>query len=167
MKFLSRRGDIGEIEYDLETEEWIELSSTFLNEKTYLPLLKLLEGIKKQKFKHMITQRARGQFIRSSPIVRNINRKILLAFHYFACIEKNTSQLFWIGDIENTNEAIDIYGKYIKKIPLDWPICSSPDILRTLPKLKANLEKFRKRLLSTFYLHTKFYQGKETLEEKA
>ena len=37
MKFLSRRGDIGEIEYDLETEEWIELSSTFLNEKTYLP----------------------------------------------------------------------------------------------------------------------------------
>ena len=166
MKFLSRRGGIGEIEYDLETEEWIELSSTFLNQKTYLLLLKLLEAIKKQKFKHMITQRDRGQFISSSPIVTKINRKIILAFHYFACIEKITSQLFFMGDIENTNETIDIYGKYIKKIPRDWPICTSPDILRTLPKLKANLEKFRKHLLSTFCLHTKFYLEKKTLEEK-
>ena len=47
MNFLSRQGGIGEMEYDLETEEWIELSSTFLNEKTYLPLLKLLVEIKK------------------------------------------------------------------------------------------------------------------------
>ena len=49
MNFLSRRGGIGEIEQDLETEEWIELSSTFLNEKTYLPLLKVLVEIKKTK----------------------------------------------------------------------------------------------------------------------
>ena len=42
MDFLTRGGGIGEIEYNLETEEWIELSSTFLNEKTYLLLLKLL-----------------------------------------------------------------------------------------------------------------------------
>ena len=49
MNFLSRRGGIGEIEYDLETEEWIELSSTFLNTKTYLPLLKSPVQIKKQK----------------------------------------------------------------------------------------------------------------------
>ena len=34
MNFLSRRGGIGEIEYNLETEPWIELGSTFLNEKT-------------------------------------------------------------------------------------------------------------------------------------
>ena len=47
MNFLSRQGSIGEIEYDSETEEWIEVSSTFLNEKTYLPLLKLLVEIKK------------------------------------------------------------------------------------------------------------------------
>ena len=71
-----------------------------------------------------------------------------------------------MGDIENTDEAIDIYGKYIKKILLDWSICTSPDILRTLPKLKANLEKFRKHLSSAFYLHTKLYQGKETLVKK-
>ena len=47
MNFLSRCGRIGEIKYDLETEEWIELSSTFLNEKRYLLLLKLLVEIKK------------------------------------------------------------------------------------------------------------------------
>ena len=86
MNFLSRRGGIGQIEYDSEIEEWIELSPTFLNEKTYLPLLKLLVEIKK--IKHMISQRHRGQFIRSPPIVRKINRKITLVFHYFARIEK-------------------------------------------------------------------------------
>ena len=37
--FSSRRGGIGEIEFD--AEEWIELSSIFLNKKTYLPILKL------------------------------------------------------------------------------------------------------------------------------
>ena len=47
MNFLSRRGGIGEIPYDLETEKEIELSSTFLNEKTYLLLLKLLVEMKK------------------------------------------------------------------------------------------------------------------------
>ena len=46
--FLSHRSGIGEIEYDVETEEWIELSSTFLNKKAYLPLLKLLVEIKRQ-----------------------------------------------------------------------------------------------------------------------
>ena len=39
-----------------------------------------------------------------------------------------------------------------KKIPLELPICTSTYILRTLPKLKGNLEKFGKALLSTFYL---------------
>ena len=89
MNFLSRQGSIGEIEYDSETEEWIEVSSTFLNEKTYLPLLKVLVEIKKnQKFKHMIMQRNHRQFIRSPTIVRNINRKITLVFHYFACMHR-------------------------------------------------------------------------------
>ena len=57
MNFLSRRGGIEEIEYDLETEEWIELSSRFLNTKTYLPLLKSPVQIKKQKSKHIMSQR--------------------------------------------------------------------------------------------------------------
>ena len=56
MNFLSQWGGIGEIDYDLETEEWIKLSSTFLNGKPYLQVLKLLAEIEKQKFKLMISQ---------------------------------------------------------------------------------------------------------------
>ena len=56
MNFLSQWGGIGEIDYDLETEEWIKLSSTLLNGKPYLHLLKLLAEIEKQKFKLMISQ---------------------------------------------------------------------------------------------------------------
>ena len=63
----------------------------------------------------MISQRNCGQLIKSPPIVRKINRKITLVFHYFAWIEKNPSQLFCTGDTENINEAIDIYEKYGKK----------------------------------------------------
>ena len=110
--------------------------------KTYLSLLKLLVEIKKQKFKHMILQRNCGQFTRSPPIVRKNNRKIILVFHYFACIEKNASQLFCTSYIENINQAINIYEKYDKNVPQAWPVCTSTDILRTLPKLKGNLEKF-------------------------
>ena len=79
MNFLSRRGGIGEIEYNLETEQWIELGSTFLNEKTYLPLLKLLVEIKKQNFKH-ISQSGHGQFVRSPPIARKVKIEKLLWF---------------------------------------------------------------------------------------
>ena len=121
---------------------------------------------KKQKFKHMISQRNRGQLIRSPPIIRKINREIKLVFYYFACIEKNASQLFCTSDIENINQAIDIYKKDYKKIPLEWPICTSTDILKTLTKLKANLEKFEKYLLSTFYLLIKFFQKKKIPEEE-
>ena len=106
---------MGEIEYHLETEELIELSSTFLNEKPYLLLLKLVVEIKKQRFKHIILERNRWEFLRSTPIVRKINGKIKLAFHCFAHIEKNVSRLFCMGDIENINQAIEIYEKFDQK----------------------------------------------------
>ena len=166
MNFLSRRGGIGEIEYDLETEERIELSSTFLNTKTYLPLLKSPVQIKKQKSKHIMSQRNWGQSIRSPPVVRIINRKTALVFHYLAHVEKNKSELFCTDDIENTQEALDIYEKYYKIIPLVWPVCTSTDILRALPKLKVNLEKLKKYLLSTFYLLKKIYDGKKRSRRK-
>ena len=47
--FSSHHEGIGEIAYDAETEEWIKLSSIFLNDKAYLPILKLLVEIKKTK----------------------------------------------------------------------------------------------------------------------
>ena len=49
MNFLSRRGVIGEIKYDLETKEWIKLSSTFLNEKNVSAIIKITSWNKKTK----------------------------------------------------------------------------------------------------------------------
>ena len=46
--------------------------------------------------------------------------------------------LFCTGDVENVNEAISIYEKYKNKIPLEWPLCVSPDIMLELSKLKIN-----------------------------
>ena len=40
----------------------------------------------------------------------------MLVFHYFDCIRLNIDLLFCTGDIENVNQAIDIYKKYEKKI---------------------------------------------------
>ena len=74
--------------------------------------------------------------------MRKINRKITLVSNYFSCIEKYASQLFCARDIESIHEAINIYEKYDKKIPLAWPVCTSTDILRTLLKLKTKPEKF-------------------------
>ena len=89
--------------------------------------------------------------------IKKINRRITLVFHYFAFIEKSANNLFCKGDIENINQAIDVYEKCIKKIPLEWPISTSTDILRTLTKLKANLAKFEKYLLAKFYLLIKLF----------
>ena len=41
MNFISRRGVDGEIEYDLETKNWIEVSSTFLIEKNVSAIIKI------------------------------------------------------------------------------------------------------------------------------
>ena len=81
-------------------------------------------------------------FITLLPMIRSINRKTTLVFHYFVYIEKNASQLFCTSDIENIDKAIEIYENFSKKIPLEWPICTSTDIMITLSKLKVNLEKF-------------------------
>ena len=51
----------------------------------------------------------------SPPIVGKTNRKITLVFYYFVHIEKNAIQLFCTGDIEDINQAINIYEKYNKK----------------------------------------------------
>ena len=70
-------------------------------------------------------------------IVRKINREMTLVFHYFCVHRKNESQLFCMGDIGNINQAINIYKKYDKNIPLAWPVCTSTDMLRSSPKLKT------------------------------
>ena len=49
MSFLSHY--MGEVEYEPETEEWVSLTSSFINKQSFLPLLRLLIEIKKQPFK--------------------------------------------------------------------------------------------------------------------
>ena len=157
---------VGEIEYDAENEEWTKLSSTFLNEKTSANTKIISRNKKTQKFKHMIRQRNHGQFIASPPIIKKINRRITLVFHYLASIEKSANDLFCKEDIKSIDQAIDVYEKCIKKIPQEWSISTSTDILRTLPKLKANLAKFEKYLLAKFYLLIKLFREKNIPAEK-
>ena len=38
-----------------------------------------------------------------------------MLFYYFVHTEKNASQLFCTGDIEDINQAINVYEKYNKK----------------------------------------------------
>ena len=115
MCFISGCHGIGKIECDVETVEQAELTSTFINEKTYLPLLELLIEIKKQTYRHVMLKRNLEDFITLPPMIRSINRKITLVFHYFAYIEKNASLLFCTSDIENIDKAIEIYGNFSKK----------------------------------------------------
>ena len=45
-------------------------------------------------------------------MLEKLMEKIKLVFHCFAHIEKNVSRLFCTGDIENINQAIEIYEKF-------------------------------------------------------
>lgn len=81
-------------------------------------------------------QRNSEWFINPSPLlIKKINRKILWVFHYLDSIESNVNMLFCTGDVENVNEAINIYEKYENKIPLEWSLCVSPDMMSELSKL--------------------------------
>ena len=60
---------IREVEYDTQTKEWIELTSSFMNEKTNLPFFKLLNNIKKEEIKNVIKQRNSGRFTTLSSLL--------------------------------------------------------------------------------------------------
>ena len=115
----------------------------------------------------MILQRNCGQFIRSPQIVSKIDRKITLVFHYFACIEKNPSQLFCTGDLENINQAIDIYEKYDKKLLSIFDVYRifSRKNYSRLGKHKTIDRKYKKRA-SIFTWIKKFRQEKNFFVEK-
>lgn len=81
-------------------------------------------------------------------------------FHYFEDIKKYTDQLFYTWGIIDIGEPLDVYDKFERKIPLDWPLCVSPDITQALPKLRITLKKSKKQFLSTFYLIKKAYHAK-------
>ena len=55
MSFLSHY--MGEVEYEPKTEERVSLTSWFINEQSYLPLLRLLIELKKAIFQDVKIQR--------------------------------------------------------------------------------------------------------------
>ena len=133
-----------ELEYVAQTKEWIELTSSFKNEKAYLSFFKLLNDIKKENIKDVIKQRNSGRFTTpSSPLVKKLNKKITQIFHHFDCIKSTIDILFCTGEVENINQAIELYIKHKKKITLEWQFSFLPDILSALPKLKIKINNFK------------------------
>lgn len=113
MNFISGCRGIRKIEYDVETVEQAELTSTFINEKTYLPLLELLIEIKKQTYRHVRTQRNHRQFIITyNQLLDQLiekSRQFSIILHTW---KKNGCQLFCTGDIENLDKAVKIYENF-------------------------------------------------------
>ena len=56
--FLSRY--MGEIEYDPKKTDWSCLTSSYTNQQSYLPLLRLLIELKQATFQDVMTQRNCG-----------------------------------------------------------------------------------------------------------
>ena len=52
-----------------------------------------------------------------------------LLFHWSEEFQKYSEQLLCTEDIDNIEEAINVYDKFEKKIILDWPLCESSDIM--------------------------------------
>ena len=156
----------GEIEYDAKTEEWMELASSFVNEKNPLTIFSLLLALKKFIFQEITWQRNHRLFITIPTDIKKIGRKTTMVFHWFEEIQIYSKQLLCTGYIVNTEEAINVYDKFEKKIILDWPLCESSDIMLALPKIKEYLKKFGKQLLlATFYLIKKIYRPKNKKEK--
>ena len=108
---------LGEVEYDTQTKEWIELKSSLMIEKTYLPFFKLLNNIKKEKIKDVIKQRNSGKFTTSSSLlIKKLNKNITQIFHHFDCIKSNVVILFCTGEVENINQAVELYKNMKRKL---------------------------------------------------
>ena len=54
--------------------------------------------------------------------IKKIGRKITMVFHCFEEIQKYSKQLLFTGDIDNIEEAINVYDKFEKKIILYYII---------------------------------------------
>ena len=78
---------MGEVEYEPGREEWVSVTSSFINEQSYLPLLRLIE-LKKTTFQDVKIKRNCGQVITITLIVKKLNRKITLLFHSFSQTKK-------------------------------------------------------------------------------
>ena len=124
-----------------------------MNEKTYLPFFMLLNDIKKEKIKDVIKQKNSGRFTApSSPLIKKLKKKTTQIFPHFDCMKSNVDILVCTGEVENINQATELYEKYQNKITLEWQFSFSPDIMSTLPKLKININRLKKYFFQTFCL---------------
>ena len=84
------------------------------------------------------------------------------------CIEKNASQLFCTGDIENINQAIDIYEKYGKKLLSTFYLLIKFFRQKIIPE-EENItfdRKYKKRALRNFFLTLKKFSNKKKFPTK-
>ena len=100
---------------------------------------------KKKVFRELKRRRATIDEIPNQNIKR-IHKKTTSLFYHFTQIRKFTEQLFCTNKISNLVQAHSTFNKYCKKIPQDWPIYLSTNILPALPLIKKHLEKFTKNL---------------------
>ena len=83
-------------------------------------------------------------------------------------IEKNASQLFCTGDIENINQAIDIYEKYGKKLLSTFYLLIKFFRQKIIPE-EENItfdRKYKKRALRNFFLTLKNFPTKKNFQQK-
>ena len=90
-------------------------------------------------------QRRRTILDELDPDIRRIHAKIMSVFYHFAQIRKCTEQLFCTSEISNLIEAHSTYNKCCKKIPQNWSISVSTNVLSALPQIKKDLEKLKKK----------------------
>ena len=96
-------------------------------------------------------QKKHEQFIMTPTDIRKINRRITAAFHCFEEIQKYSDQLLCTGEIDNIEEARDVYDKFERQVPLDCPLCESSGIMLALPMLRISLKKFTMQRIKTKY----------------
>ena len=107
----------------------------------------------------MTWQGNHGLFITIPTDIKKMVEKLQWYFFSSKKSKKYPKQLLCTG------EAINVYGKFEKKLILNWPLCESSDIVLVLPKLKECLKKFRKQLVATFYLIKKICRAKNKNEK--
>ena len=88
----------------------------------------------------------------------------------FEKIVSLTEDLFCTGDIETSDQCIEVYQQYVNNEQLDFFIAESADIKWTLDLLKIeqlNLEKLLKDLtMNLFFFLPKKHKGNEYKRDK-
>ena len=78
-------------------------------------MFSLLLALKKIIFQEITWQRNHRLFMTIPTDIKKIGKKITMVFHWFEEIQKYSEQLLCTRDIDNMEEAINVYDKFEKK----------------------------------------------------